>query len=411
MRSFTNKQGERIDVSEAHLKMAVKIKDELQKSSPSKKCAWNKHKTMMEIEGFFNSDTNESYRCMIKAYQKSIGELPELPKYADMVSEGKLESIREAVGEIAYEKRFAQNEYRKLNKLKREVIDFSLLAEQIEKAYANYDWSKIEFTYEPIKKSKKKMIVALSDLHIGALVDTDINKYNFEIAKARMQEYLNKVLEEVEKNNISEVYLINLGDSIEHPYMHNLAYNCEFVLSEQIAHASDLIIKFMIGLAEKVNVTVAGIAGNHDRLNENKNSNLDGDHAVKGINKSITSFIENAKPKRITYEQAKDYEHSTTINGLNVKFIHGDLDNKNDGNLLSKHSSLDNTNYNLVLMGHYHTVEVKEVGIGKFIVVSGSLKGADNYSVNKIRKVSSPSQSYIIIDENGEVEIKWATLK
>lgn len=415
MRSYTNKNGDSIKVSQEHLEVAVKIKRELQEASPSRRCSWALHKKLMEKEGFLDSENSEAYRCMIKSYQGDIGELPEAPKYANMVADGKIESIKELVGEIAYEKRENQHVLRQLNKVKRDVIDFTLIAEQIGESFKNYDWSKMDFETRRISNSNKKMIVCLSDLHIGALVNNEVNKFNFEIAKARMQEYLDKIIKDIKANDISEVYLVNLGDSIEHPYMHNLAYSCEFPLSEQIAHSSDLIIKFMIGLASKdggnVNVTVAGIAGNHDRYNEDKNKNLDGDHAVKGINKAIQSFIENAKPERIVYEQAKDYEHSFNINGKNILAVHGDLDSKDDKNLLSRHSNLKGIHYDIAIMGHYHTREVKELGDNKFVIVCGSLKGADNYSINKLRKVSSPSQTYIIIHDDGEVEVKWATLK
>ena len=409
MRSYTNREGEVINVSKEHLEIAIKIKKELQESSPSRKCNWKLHKELMKKEGFDDSDKNESYRCLIKNYQKSIGKLPEAPKYADMVADGKLESIKELVGEIAYEKREAQHEFRKLNKVKRDIIDFTLIAEQIGNAFREHDFSKIKFNYQPLKNTNKKMIVCLSDLHIGALIDNEFNTYNFEIATKRMEEYMSKVLHECESNGIREVYVMNLGDVIEHPYMHNLAYSCEFTLSEQIAMTSDLIIKFLIGLSEKVEVTVAGIAGNHDRLNENKNANLDGDHAVKGVNKAIQSFIQNAKAKRIKYEQALDYEHSIELNGRKFKFIHGDLDGINDLNILAKHSSLDGIDYDMIIMGHYHHFKLVELGFDKFMACFGALKGADNYAV-KNRKLSAPSQGIVIVDENGEIEVKRVKL-
>src|SRR5205085_979639 len=283
MRSYTNKEGEKITVSEEHLHTAIRIKKELQNTSPSRRASMKQLVKMMEVEGFFDAEASEAYRCLLKDYQKSIGELPEVAKHANMVASSKLESIKELVAEIAYEKRENQHVLKQLNTVKREVIDFSLIAEQIGQAFKEYDWSEYKFTYQPIKDSNKKMIVCLSDLHIGALVDTDVNKYDYKIAQARMREYLNKVITEIKNNDISDVYLINLGDIIEHPYMHNLAYTSEFVFAEQMSKASDIIIKFMIGLSEFANVTVAGICGNHDRFNEDKNKNLDGDHAVKVV--------------------------------------------------------------------------------------------------------------------------------
>lgn len=407
MRSYTNKKGERVEVSKEHLDRAVEIKIELQKGSPSGRCSWRQLVDMMKEDGFDNADNTESYRCMIKDYQKSIGELPQVEKYADMIASKKIDSIKNLVGEYAYAKRDAQNQFRQLNKVRRDMIDYTLFVEEIGEAFREHDFSHLHFKYKPVESlNKKKMVVALSDIHVGALIDIDINRYNYEIAQARMQEYLNKVIYEAKRDEITDIYLIGLGDMIEHPYMHNLAYSCEFTLSEQILMASDLFIKFMMGLADaKLNVTVAGIAGNHDRFNEDKKKSLNGDHAMKGINKAIQSFIENAKIERVTYEQAKDYEHSVEINGVHIKFVHGDLDNHRDKNIISKHSSLDGVDYSLIVMGHYHHHEIIEVGIEKSVVVFGSLKGADSYGV-KNRMVSSVSQGIIKIDEDGEIEIK-----
>ena len=97
---YSDKRGNVVEVSQEHINTAIKIKIELQKSSPSQKCSWSQHKKMMEIEGFTDSDTNENYRQMIKKAQKKSGELPELKKYVEMVTENKLKSIREEIGEI-----------------------------------------------------------------------------------------------------------------------------------------------------------------------------------------------------------------------------------------------------------------------------------------------------------------------
>ncbi len=407
MRSYTNRNGDKVEVGKDHLDTAVLIKLQLQKASPSGRCSWRQLVNLMKEEGFDDAENNESYRCLIKDYQKSIGELPQVSEYADMVSDKKIESIKNLVGEIAYEKRNAQNEFRKLNKVRREIIDYTIITEQIRKELSEYDWSKIKFNYELIADGKKKMIVGLSDLHIGALVNIpNVNTYNYEIATQRMQSYLSKVLNIVKLEDISEVNVILLGDAIENPYMHNLAYNCEFTYSEQIIKASDLIIKFLVGLKERVNVTYSGISGNHDRHNSDKKKNLNGDHAVRGINEFVKSFIENSNVERITYEQALgDYEHTLSINGLNVKCVHGDLESINDNNILAKYSSIDGVDYSLVLMGHFHHYWTKEVGINKTICGFGSLKGADDHGKNA-KMMSSVSQGVVLIDEDGEYEIR-----
>ncbi|NUJ17390.1 hypothetical protein FKN04_12445 [Bacillus glycinifermentans] len=406
MRSYTNKDGELITVSEEHLSTAVRIKKELQNASPSRRASWNQLVKLMEKEGFYDAENSESYRCMIKAYQKSIGELPDVQKHADMIAAGKLESIKELVGEMAYEKRENQKYLTQINKGKRELIDFGIIAEQIGIAFKSYDFASLKLENTPLPSSNKKMIVGLSDLHIGALVDTSINKYNFNIALQRLSVYASIIIREAKINNITDLHIVNLGDVIEHSSMRfNQGYKVEFPFSDQIVQASDLIIKFLMFLSkEGFNITYAGIAGNHDRITD-KDKNIDGDHVVKPINYAIKSFIHNSGIKNISFDEADDYEYSLGINGKNIKFVHGDLDSLKD-EILAKHSNNDGVLYDMIVMGHYHSFRDIEVGLDKRIVVFGSLKGSDDYSKNKLRKLSSPSQGIIIIDKNGDVEVK-----
>ena len=90
MRSFTNLDGELIELSDEHLDVAIKLKEELQKASPSRRTSWAQHKKMMEAEGFYESENSELYRCAIKAEQKSRGTFPEAAKLAEFVSDNKL---------------------------------------------------------------------------------------------------------------------------------------------------------------------------------------------------------------------------------------------------------------------------------------------------------------------------------
>lgn len=412
MRSYTNKDGQVIEVSEEHLKTAIEIKKELQKNNG--RANWNQLVRMMKEEGFDDAEQSESYRCMIKAYQKSIGELPDAPKYADMVADSKLISIRRLVGDISYEKRENQHYLRQINKGKRELIDFALVLEEISNAIREYDFTATKLEYADIEikeSSSKKMVVQLSDFHIGSLVDLDVNKFDFNIAVARISKFANSIINRAIDEDITDIYIMNTGDVIEHSTMRYAhAYDAEFPFSEQIVRASDLIIKLLMFLAKQgFNITYAGIAGNHDRITD-KDKNIDGDHAVRAINYAIKTFIDNTGINNIKFDMAKDYHHSFEVNGMKFLAIHGDLDSKNDVNLVAKLSHLYDEGYDVIIMGHYHNVQVHSVGDNKWLFVGGSLKGSDNYSINKLRKISPPSQSYYVIDEDGEIEVKWVNL-
>lgn len=411
MRSYTNRDGEKIVVDEAHLNAAVEIKKFLQDSSPSRKCSWKKLVKLMKKEGFDNAEPSESYRCMLKAYQKSIGELPEVTKHAEMVTDSKIGVLKDLVGEVYVEKEENKHVLRELNKLRREISRDVIVAEQIGEAFKNHIFELPKMQYRSrAKKAGKELIVCLSDLHIGALVDNEHNFYNYEIAQRRLQDYLNEIIDTCVLNGVTKVHVVNVGDVIEHSTMrYGMAYNVEFTSSEQIVKAFDIIIQFLVGLAEHVDVEYAGFAGNHDRLDSDKNKNIDGDHVVRMVNASIQNFIKYSGIKEITYVQAKDYEHSLELNGVKFKFLHGDLDSLKDENLVAKHSVQDSVDYNHVIMGHFHHARSIEVGYNKSIITFGTLKGPDDYTV-KIRKLAAPSQGMILVNTDGTIDVKKVTL-
>lgn len=70
MAKYINRREEEVIVSDKHVETAIELKLELQKESPSGRCSWARHRKMMVEEGFEDSDTNESYRQMIKQEQK-----------------------------------------------------------------------------------------------------------------------------------------------------------------------------------------------------------------------------------------------------------------------------------------------------------------------------------------------------
>lgn len=416
MRSYTNKEGEVIEVSQEHLDTAVRIKRELQMASPSHRTNWAQHERMMLLEGFDDSEASESYRQMIKAYQTATGTIETRQKQADLVADSKLDSIKEAVGDMYFAKREVQMESLKLGRLKREITLYGVIAEQVRNAMLNELFEIIpSFAYQerlPII-GEGQMVVMLSDWHIGATVDNvKGNTFNYEVAQKRVEKYLSRVKKIAHDEGITEINVVCMGDMTEHVSMRkvNQAHEAEFPLAVQIVKAYELIRNFIVGLSEDFNVTYRGIGGNHDRMNGDKNDNIDGDSTIFVINFMIKEFIEKAKASRISYVEVDHINYSTSfyLNGYNMKFVHGD--NEKGNKKLASHADIDNTSYNVLAMGHLHHFSVKEVGQNKYEAYVGSLMGANNYGV-KGKFLSNASQGVILVNSLGEIDIKRVELQ
>lgn len=410
-RFYTNKKGERIYVNKNHLETAVKIKEELQKMSPTRRTSWRKHKKMMEYEGYHNSDTNEGYRCLIKAYQKEIGRLPTAKKHVDMISDNKLASIRMEIGELNSTKLALQEQGRQVRKLTRQANKDLVFLEEIKAGLAHINFNRV---YKPKARKNisgdKEMIICLSDIHYGALVDMAENRYNTKMVADLLTNYADKVIEIIHKERVDKAYVVNLGDLVEHAYMRaqNL-YSAEETLSEQIINVTEIIINnFLVPVAENVkSLSYSAIAGNHDRMQGDKNSSLSTDHVVRISNKIIQVYTEKTKTN-IKYVNAPDYFKKLTVKGFNFAFVHGDRDNLKRKNALAEISSLHDTQFNAVIGGHVHHFAMCEVGENKYQVNFGSVKGIDDYSM-MIGAKAGRSQGVILVDKD-DFEIRKINL-
>lgn len=412
MRSYTNRKDEKVEVSDEHLDASIQIMDELQKASPSRRASWASHKKMMIQEGFDDSEVSESYRQMIKLERKSRGVLPSAVKTADMVTTTKIESLRGMIGEVRSAQLESRQDHLDLNRFKRNLSKDIVLIEGIERALAGKDFKTVDFApiYNP-RYSSKYMIACISDLHYGSFVEVEGFKYDTQIAERLLMEYADKLIRIAEEENVEEIHVSMLGDLIEHVSMRaSNTYAAEKNLSDQITDASELLIKFILKLSQYVKVKYTGIAGNHDRINGNKNESLYGDHAVNISNKIIETFAKYSD-NNVVFEAADDYHHFVSKYGKTFMFVHGDITPMKKASVLAEQSMLYGKEIDCLIGGHIHHFTMKEVGNDKHVITFGSLKGTDEYALKTIGVNSSRSQGIVLIDEDGEYEIRKIKFK
>lgn len=404
MRSYTSKEGYSIEVDENHLNTAVKIKQELQKASPSRKCSWRTLVSMMEKEGFDDAENSENYRQMIKSYQKSIGELPTAQTTAELVTSSKLESIKELVGDIAYSKREAQLEHARLNKVKREIINFSLIVEEIKEAFTHMDIQIPELPNHLPKETERSMLVLPSDWHIGYMNDN----YNHKTARERIQIYLDKVIEYADIFNINTFHVIHLGDIIEHLYMHknSQSFNAEFTMAEQIVKATETMFYFLTALSLRGKVVLHGVVqGNHGRMSA-KGETVDKDCAEYIVHESLSLLISATNNERLTVDDSEYTVVSSmvTIHGKRIKATHGDFEGQNDRDKIQKHMSLENEIIDILTLGHFHNYQLKSENHGRIVYGSGCLQGSTHYG-ERLKYGSPASQGMIVISKDEVIPI------
>ena len=396
MRSFTNLDGELIELSDEHLDVAIKLKEELQKASPSRRTSWAQHKRMMVAEGFEDGENSEAYRCCIKAEQKSRGTLPEVEKHAEFVSDNKLQSLKDEIGNIYVAKRDNQNVLRELNKLKRDLADNTIFFEEIKEHVSGLDLSSLEGSkLEKLPATGNALLVNTSDWHIGLKTDD----YNLEIAKDRINRYAEEIAHYARMFNVSEIYVESIGDMVEGAYLRpTQAYEIEFDYSTQVVKATEVLVNFLNTLSNHVNVTyLGGIMGNHSRMYD-KGKNIETDSSENIIDAMVKSFVEILGNKRIVVKDKKQDNSALSfqINGKNIKAVHGDLIGKG-GDRITKFISSDNIQYDVLIYGHYHHSTLMEQNHGRLEIGTGCLQGVTAYS-KRLGYDTVPSQTIIVFE-------------
>jgi len=322
-----------------------------------------------------------------------------------------LSQAKELVGEQFLLKKQLQSEKIQINKFKNDFIRSIAVADEIKEYLSKTDFN-IEipsYCHIPLAYNKKShsMIVCISDWHIGCtIINCKGNTYNWEVANDRVNILIETCLDYIDRYDISQVYVYNLGDTIESTYMRkNQSQYCEFFQGEQIAKATELIYRLLVALCEKCYVQYDGVAGNHDRFVCDKSENLDGDNANSVITPMLSKFTEISGNKRlcVVNRNYSDKEIVANINGVLCKFVHGDKSVKKDNLKLKSEISMDNQFYDLYFEGHWHNYKSVSENRGRYQITTGCLSGFNDYS--SVFGCSTVASQTIVILGQDEVEL------
>jgi len=395
-------------------------KDELYKIGIDFKLNRNKYKSILKTNNpswnLLNTycgnpfPTGEAFRSFVKKRQGKDGTLKKLKVVRDEIVKKKLDQVKEIVGELDIKKQQIRDQNRQLTALKKDFIKSISIAEDI-KDYLKDNCTIIipEYCHKSlINNSRYEMIVHITDWHIGYIIDNcKGNYYNWEVANKRIDKLISECYKYIELYNISNIYVINTGDVIEHTYMRdNQSQFCEFTQSEQINKAIQIIYRFLCSLCKYTNVQYDSIYGNHDRFNGDKKANLDGDNVEVIIREQLKTYVELSGNKRLTVVDRKhtDKEIVKNINGLSCKFIHGEDSSKDGKRAIRNEMSVDNKFYDVLFKGHLHNFNIESENNGRYVVYTGCLSGYNDYSI-KFGASTYASQTICIVDSNGKVEM------
>ncbi len=244
-----------------------------------------------------------------------------------------------------------------------------------------------------------EMVVGFSDLHLGNSFENSYNKYNYEIAVARVSKYVAKIIDYCKDNKVKRLTFLNMGDLVSGIIHPTLRMEQELDAAEQIMKAAELVSEALNLLQEAApEVIYRSVVDNHSRFVPNKDCHIE----AESFNRLIDWYIEERlKGTKVTFANDNidmGIGMFRLLNGKLFLFTHGHQDRKST--VFQDMVGLTREYPDYIFMGHYHNC-AEHTFQGSKVYINGSIIGTDTYAYGK-RLFGKPEQKALIF-KNGDV--------
>lgn len=254
----------------------------------------------------------------------------------------------------------------------------------------------------PVKElsasGKNAAILQLSDIHYGLVVDNYWNKYDPDIAKNKISQLRDKVIKYCKFNDVSDLYITELGDAIAGRIHETIKYQSRFDVITQIMQISEIIAEMITDLSNYFKVHYYCCLDNHSRLEPNKKASLD----LESLARIIPWYLKERIGSFVEINDNKYGEDIITFKckGFNIAGCHGDKDKPIK--IVDNLSMMTRENFDMILTAHLHHFSADEKN--QILVISNpSILSTDDYSKN-LRLSSKSAQNLIIVSDENVME-------
>lgn len=273
-----------------------------------------------------------------------------------------------------------------------EVMD--LLEERLD------NFAKTEFAMHPtpVVDGNNSMIICLSDLHVGQCFSSYFGEFNSDIAKERLQKYMNEILNIARDNHVKKAYVFMLGDNISNSLHKTIEVSNKENVIDQLKLSIEYISSFCYELTKHFeHVYLASASGNHSRLQAKDlaqhSERLDA-FIAWDVCRTL-QYVDNFHS--LLHRSIDDGIADVNIDGKTYLLIHGDYDTPTKTGYLNL-SNIVGFFPDYICCGHKHFCFYSQES--KFIQ-SGSLAGSgDDYCIEK-RLAGQASQMVCVVDKTG----------
>lgn len=325
--------------------------------------------------------------------------------FSQLESDEFIEEMQLQKRELEKERKKLQTEKLEYNRWLREEARDEMIAERIGDAI--HDLPRLDPPCGSLQKVSQSensaWILAFGDAHFGAefeirgLYNEIINAYNPEIFYDRMDNLFAQTLHIIQKENITDLYVFDLGDQIDGLLRISQLMKLRFGVVESTIKYADYLANWLNELSKHVNVYFRQCSGNHSelRLINNKKNTFEDENMAAVIYQFLK--IRLADNPRFHIDQNQTGMIFETLAGNNVMAFHGEA--KDMESAMKDFVQIYGIDIDILIAGHLHHAYSETVGVNTDVMRTPSLIGVDDYSL-KLHKTSNPGATLFKI-ENG----------
>lgn len=314
--------------------------------------------------------------------------------------ESYIEQMREERQELYKVKTQVRDERNELNRKLRDQARAGTLLDMV-KDVMRSECKPFDYLPSPVVVGSTDMIVQLTDLHTGLVVDNFLNKFNEEILNARIKKYLDEILSIQNLHKCKRCYLVLGGDQISGIIHTTLRIESSMNVIEQVKTVSVLIGNFVRRLKILFSeVHVYSVSGNHSRLSPKKDDQLDGEELDALVPFYVDLMFAGDESVTVHENEMGNGIASLSPKGHLWYAVHGDKDTVDS--VVGKLTLLTGVKPKGILIGHRH-----ENGVvtkhGVKVCQGGCVGGTDTYALDH-RFSGTPEQLVIITSDRKPIE-------
>jgi hypothetical protein len=248
--------------------------------------------------------------------------------------------------------------------------------------------------------SEKEAILQISDWHYGVEVDSIYNQYNTEVARERIDKLKDEVFALLEKEDVSHLSVVNLGDLIAGRIHLQLRINSRIDVITQIIEVTELLAEMLNELSHFVTIDYYDTMDNHSRLEPNLKNSIE----LESLTRITRWYLEERLKdnNNIVIHTKNTYGDDIItfrVLGHEIAAVHGHKDKPIT--IIDNLSMMTKKHYDLILSSHLHHFSCDEKN-ETVLVSNSSLMGTDEFA-QSLRLTSKPSQNLIILTKENPV--------